>query len=382
MPPDTRSGAALPAGRIPRAGERALQRHRGRPTHVQPHRRHSGAASVPGADPGRSPRRHQHLRRQRFASDDDPAVADRSSLTRSWRFTRPLDEVEWPGTIEFISRRRCPPGMPLILAPGRIRQDPARTASRNGAGLAFEQSGPMVYQLGFRRRGPIERELRRFLRAQPALRRTDRQRHGHARRRKHCTGQRKSPWRLQRAQLSVAGRDLVFDWLPIFELLGTSKSSDVIREAGQIAALRPTKCRHDQAESCVLLHHGLARRSPHRPPELQSCPLPHATSELERRIGHTLSPVRRSTAAGTDGHFAVRGQAPKTRSISTIRRPAGAALRGRLSANSPTPARHSGCGASSRCSNGARAVARVRVTARAPGGGPARAVSPPFGARP
>lgn len=77
----------------------------------------------------------------------------------------PLRLVEWPGTIEHI-RRWLPPAVPLVLAP---------IASGETLLDRFEKRGMFPskhnrYCTSDYKRGPIERELRRYLKAHPRFR--------------------------------------------------------------------------------------------------------------------------------------------------------------------------------------------------------------------
>ena len=90
----------------------------------------------------------------------------------------PLGHIEWPGTMEHIERT-IPPGVPLILA---------HTASGKSLLQRIEERGRFPdarrrFCTSDMKRGPIERELRRYLKASSPVRRAHRQRHGHAGRR-------------------------------------------------------------------------------------------------------------------------------------------------------------------------------------------------------
>ena len=74
----------------------------------------------------------------------------------------PLGEVEWPGTVEFI-RATLPSGLPLILAPvasGKTLLDSIEERGRF-------PSAKVRWCTSSLKRGPIERELRRYLKAHP-----------------------------------------------------------------------------------------------------------------------------------------------------------------------------------------------------------------------
>ena len=136
----------------------------------------------------------------------------------------PLGEVEWPGTVEHIEST-IPPGSPLIMA---------ETASEKSLLDRVEERGkwPGIRQrwcTAEHKRGPIERELRRYLKAHPHFR-------GHLinamgmRADESPARARKIPWR-RNDRMSVAGRE-VFDWLPVYDL-STDDVFRVIHDAGQ-----------------------------------------------------------------------------------------------------------------------------------------------------
>ena len=191
----------------------------------------------------------------------------------------PLGEVEWPGTIAHIENT-IPPGVPLILA---------RTASghclleRIEKRRRFPDSGRR-YCTSDMKRTPIERELRRFLKAQPRYRG----------RLVNAMGMRasESPARSKLAtwrrsdRNSRAGREW-FDWLPI-HALETADVFRVIREAGQsphwayAAGMTRFSC-----SFCILASRADLRRAAELRPNLY-----RTYVELEQRIGHALSPTR------------------------------------------------------------------------------------------
>ena len=95
----------------------------------------------------------------------------------------------------------------------------------------------------------------------------------------------KTPWR-RNGRMSVAGRE-VFDWLPIFNL-STGDVFRVIREAGQsphwayAAGMSRLSC-----SFCILASRADLCRAAELRPRLY-----RQYVDLERRIGHTLSPTR------------------------------------------------------------------------------------------
>ena len=132
------------------------------------------------------------------------------------------------------------------------------------------------------KRTPIERELRRYLKLNPRF----------GDRLVNCLGIRRDEsavrakrvaWR-RNQRLSVAGRE-VFDWLPIFDL-STEDVFRVIRATGQsphwayAAGMSRLSC-----SFCILASRADLRRAA----ELRT-KLYHTYADLERRIGHTLSP--------------------------------------------------------------------------------------------
>ena len=122
----------------------------------------------------------------------------------------PLGEVEWPGTVEHIEAT-LPAGVPLIFAPvasGKTLLDSIEARGRF-------PSPRVRWCTSSLKRGPMDRELRRYLKANPRF----------GGRLVNAMGMRaeESParagkvrwWRYDR--MSVAGCE-VFDWLPIIEL--------------------------------------------------------------------------------------------------------------------------------------------------------------------
>ena len=191
----------------------------------------------------------------------------------------PLGEVEWPGTIEHIERT-IPPDVPLILA---------RTASGMSLLERIEERGRFPdsgrrYCTSDTKRTPIERELRRYLKAHPRF----------GGRIVNAMGMRASesparskltPWR-RSDRNSRAGREW-YDWLPIhgFEKADVFR---VIRDAGQsphwayAAGMSRLSC-----SFCILASRADLCRAAELRPRLY-----RQYVALERRIGHTLSPTR------------------------------------------------------------------------------------------
>ena len=192
----------------------------------------------------------------------------------------PLGEVEWPGTIEHI-KATLPAGVPLVFAPVASGKTLLERVKERGL---WPSSAARWCTSDFKA-GPIQRELRRYLKA-------------HSRfggRLVNAMGMRaeesparadKAPWR-RNDRMSVAGRE-VFDWLPVFDL-STADVFRVIRDAGQsphwayAAGMTRLSC-----SFCILASRADLRRAAELRPDLY-----RAYAELERRIGHTLSPTRR-----------------------------------------------------------------------------------------
>ena len=189
----------------------------------------------------------------------------------------PLDEVEWPGTVEFI-RATLPPGMPLILAPvasGKTLLDSIEERGRF-------PSPAVRWCTSSTKRGPIERELRRFLKLNPRFGGRIVNAMG-MRAEESVARARKSPWRLNQRN-SRAGRTW-FDWLPVFGL-SEQQVFDVIRDAGQ--SPHPAYAMGMTRLSCVFCI--MASRADLRTAARLQPALYARYAELERRIGHTLSP--------------------------------------------------------------------------------------------
>ena len=132
--------------------------------------------------------------------------------------------------------------------------------------------------------GPIQRELRRFLKTHPRF----------AGRLVNCLGLRRDesaarakrvPWR-RNDRMSVAGRE-AFDWLPIFEL-STDDVFRVIRDAGQTPHWIYQHLSRCSCSFCIFSSPQDLRRAAELRPDLY-----RRLAEIEQRIGHTLSPSRR-----------------------------------------------------------------------------------------
>ncbi len=192
----------------------------------------------------------------------------------------PLGEVEWPGTIEHIEAT-LPVGVPLIFAPVASGKTLLERVEERG----LWPSNSARWCTSDYKAGPIQRELRRYLKAHPRF----------GGRLVNAMGMRaeesparagKTPWR-RNDRMSVAGRE-VFDWLPIFDL-STEEVFRVIRHAGQsphrayAAGMSRLSC-----SFCILASRADLRRAAELRPGLYA-----KYAQLERRIAHTLSPTRK-----------------------------------------------------------------------------------------
>ena len=191
----------------------------------------------------------------------------------------PLGDIEWPRTIDHIEATR-PSRVPLILAPvtsGKSLLDRIEDRGR------FPDKKRRWCTSDFKRT-PIERELRRYLKANPRF----------AGRIVNCLGHRadespdrasRSPWSFN-ARNSKAGRQW-FDWMPVHHL-SAADVFRVIRRAGQqphwayAAGMTRLSC-----SFCILASRQDLRRAAELRPDLY-----RRYASLERRLGHTLSPSR------------------------------------------------------------------------------------------
>ena len=191
----------------------------------------------------------------------------------------PLGEVEWPGTIEHI-RETIPKGVPLVLAPVASGKSLLERIEERGQ---FPDPARRWCTSDFKR-GPIEREIRRHLKANPRFR-------GRV---VNCMGMRAEE-SSSRAKLatwsrssrnSKAGRDW-YDWLPIHGMT-TEQVFESIRAAGQsphwayAAGMTRLSC-----SFCIM-----ASRGDHRTAAGLRPALYRKYVALERRLNHTLSPSR------------------------------------------------------------------------------------------
>ena len=191
----------------------------------------------------------------------------------------PLGEVEWPGTIEHIENT-IPAGVPLILAPvasGKTLLDRIEERGR------FPSSSVRFCTSDFKR-SPIECELRRYLKAHPQYGGVVVSAMG-MRALESSARSKRSPWK-RSDRNSRAGREW-FDWLPIFRLTEPQVFA-VIREAGQmphwVYSRQVSRC---SCSFCIFGSRSDLRRAAELRPDLY-----RRYAQIERRIGHTLSPTR------------------------------------------------------------------------------------------
>ena len=208
----------------------------------------------------------------------------------------PLGEVEWPGTIEHIEST-IPPGVPLIMAPVTSGKTLLEQVEERG----MWPSKTARWCTSGAKRGPIERELRRYLKAHPRFEGRLVNALG-IRRDESRDRARRIPWR-RNERMSVAGRE-VFDWLPVFELT-TEDVFRIIAEAGQsphpVYSFGLTRC---SCSFCIFASRSDLRRAAELRPDLYA-----KYAQLERRIAHTLSPTRKylPELTGIPVESAVRG---------------------------------------------------------------------------
>ena len=192
----------------------------------------------------------------------------------------PLGEVEWPGVIAHIENT-SPPGVPLIMAPVTSGKTLLERIEERGR----FPSKSARFCTSDTKRGPIERELRRYLKAHPRFEGRLVNALG-IRRDESRDRARRIPWR-RNERMSVAGRE-VYDWLPVFELT-TEDVFRVIAEAGQsphpVYSFGLTRC---SCSFCIFASRSDLRRAAELRPELYE-----KYAQLERRIAHTLSPTRK-----------------------------------------------------------------------------------------
>ena len=189
----------------------------------------------------------------------------------------PLGEVEWPGTVEHVENT-MPAGVPLIFARMASGKTLLDRVEERGKWPGIRQRWCTVGH----KRGPIERELRRYLKAHPRF--EGRLISAMGLRRDESTDRAKRiPWK-RNDRNSRAGREW-FDWLPVFDLT-TGDVFRVIRDADQsphwVYAQGLSRC---SCSFCIFSPNLALRRAAELRPDLHK-----KYAELEMRIGHTLSP--------------------------------------------------------------------------------------------
>lgn len=188
----------------------------------------------------------------------------------------PLGRVEWPGTLAHI--RATIRDTPLILA--RAQTDLLAMVRRRG----FWPTPSVRQCTSDLKRGPIERELRRYLKAHPRF----------GGRIVSCMGLRadESPRRGRQAPLKVSARNnkagrYWIDWLPIHHW-PESRVFAEIEAAGEqphwVYAKGMTRC---SCAFCIMATREDLRRAAQLRPRLAA-----EYIALEEEIGHTLSPSR------------------------------------------------------------------------------------------
>ena len=192
----------------------------------------------------------------------------------------PLGEVEWSGTVEHIENT-IPPGVPLVMAPVASGKTLLERIEERGR---FPSKSARFCTSDLKR-GPIERELRRYLKAHPRFEGRLVNALG-IRRDESRDRARRIPWR-RNERMSVAGRE-VFDWLPAFDLT-TGDVFRIIAVAGQsphpVYSFGLTRC---SCSFCIFASRSDLRRAAELRPDLYA-----KYAQLERRIAHTLSPTRK-----------------------------------------------------------------------------------------
>ncbi len=193
----------------------------------------------------------------------------------------PLLEAEWPGTIEHIETT-LPPSVTLLLAPVASGETLLQRIERRGR---FPDRRRRYCTSDFKRT-PIERELRRYLKANPQF-------HGRIvnamgiRRDESADRARRNPWQFNDRN-SKAGRAW-HDWLPIFDL-DEAQVFETIRASGQtphpVYGLGLSRC---SCSFCIFGSRSDLTTAARLRPDLYA-----RYVRLERRLAHTLSPSRKT----------------------------------------------------------------------------------------
>ncbi len=198
-----------------------------------------------------------------------------------------LGEAEWPGALEHAQQQAEAAGVPFVVAQAVktfFEMVEHRYTVRPGPNSPCWPSASNRQCTSDLKRGPIEREVRRYAKARGLTRIVG------------CMGLRAQesprrakaqPWRLNEEQ-SVAGRTW-HEWLPIHDLRTTDVLATV-REAGQ--ELHPAYALGNERLSCVfciMASAGDLRNGALHHPELYA-----RYVEIERRTGYTMHMSRKS----------------------------------------------------------------------------------------
>ena len=201
----------------------------------------------------------------------------------------PLGRIEWHGTIQHIEATK-PDDVPLLFAYVASGKDLLQRIEERGK---FPDKSRRWCTSDFKR-GPIEREIRRYLAAHPE----------YGGRVINCMGIRADesrdrakaqPLKLN-SRNSKAGRTW-WDWLPIHSW----KLADVLREIKR--ANQPLHWAYEQGMSrlscsfCILASQKDLRTAARLRPDLYQ-----EYVELEQRIKHTLSPSRKPLPVIVEGN--------------------------------------------------------------------------------
>ena len=192
----------------------------------------------------------------------------------------PLGEVDWPGTVAHVEAT-IPAGVPFIMA----RVTSGKTLLDRTEERGMFPSNSARWCTSDAKRSPIERELRRYLKAHPRFGGLIVSAMG-MRAAESPARSKLVPWK-RNSRNSKAGREW-FDWLPI-HALETPDVFRIIHEAGQephwayAAGMSRVSC-----SFCILASRADLRRAAELRPDLYA-----RYAALEQRIGHTLSPSRK-----------------------------------------------------------------------------------------
>lgn len=214
-----------------------------------------------------------------------------------------LGEVEWEGALELAKKQADDAGLPFIVANAVktfLEMVEHRYEVRPGPNSSCWPSASNRQCTSDLKRGPIEREIRRYAKANGFTSIVT------------CLGIRaaESPGRAKRAAMTYSERNSVagrawYEWLPIHDLT-TAAVFGLIAGAGQ----KPhwAYAEGNQRVSCVFCIMGsagdLANGARHRP-ELFA-----KYREIEARTGYTMHQSRRSLSEIVDG-FNAKTAAPR-----------------------------------------------------------------------